>query len=73
MALLYRHLFKSFRPFFDENDSVRALGSLYNRLNQQMPGLTNAYVFAGIDRLDQIVEAAIPKPAEKPNEVNETQ
>ena len=60
MGLLYRHVFKTFPAFFDERDSARALTPMYTRLNEEMDGVRKDYLFAGIDRIEQIVEQVIP-------------
>ncbi len=57
-GLLHQHLRKRFPQFFDERDSPGGLSPMFSRLTERMPNVRKDYLFAGIEEIERVVEAA---------------
>jgi hypothetical protein len=70
-GLLYRHLRKRFPQFFAERDSSGEFSPMFSELTKRMPNVRKDYLFAGIEQIERLVEAALP-PASAVSSENAT-
>lgn len=72
-ALLSRHLFNRFRPFFDDRLYPGGLSPVFHKLMNDVPGVRKDYLYAGIDEIERIVHLALSPLCEKAEEVEEVE